>query len=324
MKTVEKSPFKEGALARLHTKVEQQIYRGKKYDFINRYYICEATGQQFYAPGMMDAAINQVYNQYREENGIPYPGEIGLLRKKCCLSRAAMARLLGIGDNQYGNYEDGEMPTVSIGSYIRTLVTNQSALENLVRESRTLSEKQKATAQQGINQWEKEERLAPLIFKNPTGIATGYSPCHVQKLRNVLLYILTHRGPSSKTALNKLLFYADYVMYDRHGIGMTGLSYSALPYGCVPNGYKLIYGVFDEVIEEETMAGIRYRAASDCDASWLTADEIAVLDDVLARFEGKNATQISEINHQEDAWLRYKDSPLASIPYTEAFNLKAL
>ena len=126
-----------------------------------------------------------------------------------------------------------------------------------------------------------------------------------------------------KTALNKLMFYADFLMFKEYGVGISGLTYSALPYGNVPNHFKVLYGVFDEV-EEVDDEKPYFKPLSVCDMSVFNDNEIKVLEYVADKLARQASTALSEKNHQEDAWLKYKHDTKLLVPFSEAFSLKAL
>ncbi|OJV44334.1 MAG: hypothetical protein BGO29_13470 [Bacteroidales bacterium 36-12] len=55
----------------------------------------------------------QVYNQYRDKFNIPFPDEITRIREKHGIPVTKISTILGLGVNSYGQYEKGEMPSIS-------------------------------------------------------------------------------------------------------------------------------------------------------------------------------------------------------------------
>ncbi len=121
----------------------------------------------------------------------------------------------------------------------------------------------------------------------------------------MILYFLEHMNVGYKTALNKLLFYADFLMYKEHCVGISGLTYSALPYGNVPNNFKVLYGIFDEV-EEIDDEKPYFKALAAYDLSVFNENEIRVLECVAGKMAKQANTTLSKVNHTEDAWQKYK------------------
>lgn len=114
------SPF-TGGHATLVEEKATTTYRGEEFEYTRRYYRCDETGITFTDAETDGWGLEQVYSQYREKYGIPAPEEIKAIREQYGLSATTMSKILGIGDNQYGLYENGEMPTKNIGRMIATI-----------------------------------------------------------------------------------------------------------------------------------------------------------------------------------------------------------
>lgn len=325
MKEVILSPFRncEAHLKRVPDTME---FRGKTYHFLNHYYVCDESGEEFTDEATGEINFAQVYNQYREENNIPFVNEIVKLREDCQLSKADMGRLLGFGENQYYRYELGEVPSPSNGRLMRTLIDNREALICAIQES-SIKDSNKEKALSALNKLtakENEDRtIYNLLFPVKRSIYNGYAITNVNKVRQMILYFLGRMNVGYKTALNKLMFYADFLMYREHCVGISGLSYSALPYGNVPNNFKVLYGIFDEV-EEIDDERPYFKPLTVCDLSVFCENEVRVLEYVAEKMAKQASTALSESNHLEDAWLKYKHDTKLLVPFSEAFSLRAL
>lgn len=106
------SPFSNGK-ATLIEKKTVIPYRKEKFEIIRQLYRCDQTGLEFSTEEQDEEAVNQIYNAYRKKHGIPTPEEIKALREKYGLSASKMSLILGFGINQYHNYENGEVPSLS-------------------------------------------------------------------------------------------------------------------------------------------------------------------------------------------------------------------
>ena len=111
------SPFTGGHVT-LMTEKAISVFRGEEFPYTRHYYRCDDTGITFTDAETDEKGLEQIYSQYREKYGIPSPDEIRNIRKQYGLSAVMMSKILGIGDNQYGLYEKGEMPTKNIGRMI--------------------------------------------------------------------------------------------------------------------------------------------------------------------------------------------------------------
>ena len=173
-----KSPFTGKEMTRTWEK-RTWDFRGEKFEFMHMAWLCEDTGESFTTDQSDTASYIQVTNQYRAKYGIPYTDEIISIRKKYNLSAAKMSLLLGIGINQYRKYEQGEVPSVSNGRLIRSIMNPkvmldmiESTKEELEEKRNTLENVLKAItsmtkAKEAIN--EIEEKLTPGIYGNLDG-----------------------------------------------------------------------------------------------------------------------------------------------------------
>lgn len=301
-------------------------FRGRNYHFLNHYYVCDESGEEFTTEEAGEINFAQVYNQYREENNIPFVNEIINLRKDCQLSKADMGRILGFGENQYYRYELGEVPSPSNGRLMRTLIDNREAFIRTIVDS-SIKESNKEKAVNALKELDvadrKDKMIYDLLFSMKRSIYNGYAIASVNKVRQMVLYFLEKMPFGYKTALNKLMFYADFFMYKENGVGISGLTYSALPYGNVPNNFKLLYGLFDEV-EEIDAEKPYFKALQTCDMSVFNDKEIEVLEYVSGKLAEMSSTALSAINHKEDAWLNYRYDTKMLVPFSEAFALRAI
>lgn len=144
------------------------------------------------------------------------------------------------------------------------------------------------------------------------------------KLREMILYIcdLSSQDPHfGATKLNKLLFYADFLAYQRFGHSITGQEYRALPQGPAPRHLKQITDRMEragelrfEPIRRFKLVQKRPIAGRGANLSDFTNEERDLLREVVGRFWKMNATQISEESHLFLGWqIAKKDE---TIPYS--------
>ena len=315
MKNVIISPFRncEAHLKRVPDTME---FRGKTYNFLNHFYVCDESGEEFTDEATGEINFAQVYNQYREENNIPFVNEIIKLRRDCQLSKADMSRVLGFGENQYYHYELGEVPSPSNGRLMRTFIDNRDALLSAIKDS-SIRENNKVKALKSIQSLYEiqlaEKTISDLLFPVRQNINNGYALTSVNKVRQMILFFLGQMNIGYKTALNKLMFYADFLMFKEHCVGISGFTYSALPYGNVPNNFKVLYGIFDEIDEVDGEKPY-FKSLQASDMSVFNEDEAKVLEYVAEKMAKQKSSSLSEINHKEDAWLNYKHNAKLLVP----------
>ena len=329
-----KSPF-TGKEMKLVYEKRTSNFRGEEYEFEHTAWLCEDTGEQFTTDESDTASFLQVTNQYRAKYGIPYTDEIISVRKRYGISAAKMSLILGIGVNQYRLYEQGEVPSVSNGRMIRSVMNPKVMLE-MVESSRnemSLTDYEKIVNKvrsviADSEAYKLGQYESKWLFAVPRGAGNGYAQQSIDKLKNILLYFIEKSGGVFFTKMNKLLFYADFVAYRQTGKGITGLAYKAIQHGPVPVRWDRIYSFYDEINQEivqfsDGRAGTKLVSKLSPDMTEFDEDELKVLEFVCERFKSETPTQISETSHQEEAWKRNIDSDQL-INYEMAFTLKAI
>ena len=116
------SPFSDGK-AYLQEQMLETDFRGEKYRYLHRNYRCEETGLEFTTDEMDFDNLDQIYVQYRKVHDIPSPEELKTMREDYGLSATKMSEILGLGTNQYRLYEEGQMPSETIGKMLRSILT---------------------------------------------------------------------------------------------------------------------------------------------------------------------------------------------------------
>lgn len=306
-------------------------FRGEEYEYIHTSYKCEDTGEEFTTTESDNAGFFQVTNQYRIKNGIPFTDEIIATRCKYGVSASKMSAILGIGANQWRLYESGEVPSVSIGRMIRSIMNPKAFLDLVESARQALTEKEylaiKEKVQRTIEhtgEYYAEKYECKRVFSVERGVDNGFSATSLPRLKAILLTILQECGEVFYTKMNKLLFYIDFVSYRQRGIAMTGLAYRALSYGPAPDHWDKVYSEFDEIIQMPRpigeYEGIVLMTESMPDENILSEIEKKIIRTVCAKFKDATAHEISAISHKETAWSAYHEST-SRIPFKEAFKL---
>ena len=115
-----KSPITGGAVY-LCEGMETQTFRNEKFQVYVRYYECADTGGHFTTEDQDEQAFNELYNQYRVRHGIPFPDEIKRIRERYGLTLSQITEIVGFGQNQWRQYENGCVPSESNGKIIAAL-----------------------------------------------------------------------------------------------------------------------------------------------------------------------------------------------------------
>ena len=328
-----KSPFTGKPMKRVYEK-RTWNFRGEQYEYMHSAWLCEDTGEQFTDDDNDMAGFNQVSNCYRAKYGIPYTDEIINIRRRYDISASKMSLILGIGINQYRLYEQGEVPSVSNGRLIRSIMNPKVMCEMVESARNELSQSdydkimRKVKSAIGDSGGHKIEQYEiKRIFSKQRSEENGYAELSLERLKNIMLYILVHCTDVWCTKMNKLLFYIDFLSYRERGMAMTGLAYKAIDFGPVPDRWDRIYSEFPEVRQELRLSGDFVGNILDTsvqpDISMFAVDELKILETVCTRFGTMSSREISQLSHNESAWLNYHENH-EYIAFSEAFSLSAV
>jgi uncharacterized phage-associated protein len=145
-----------------------------------------------------------------------------------------------------------------------------------------------------------------------------------------MIVFFTEKLEPWKTKLNKLLFYADFIMHKQSGFSMSGVQYRAIPMGPVPNNFNSIF----EYLANKDELDIHYTNFADggtgeqfkpnqnkrFNKELFTEDELHILDLVAERFKNTSTNEIIEISHKEKAWIE-NNTERNLIDYNYSFEL---
>ncbi len=112
-------------------------FRKESFPVMFHYYLCADSKEQFTSTELDEINMNQIYNQYRDKNNLPFPEEIKQIREMYDLPANKMSEVLGFGANSYRNYENGEVPSNSNGKLIQ-LAADPSKFKQLAEMAETL------------------------------------------------------------------------------------------------------------------------------------------------------------------------------------------
>lgn len=136
---------------------------------------------------------------------------------------------------------------------------------------------------------------------------------NLKKFKEVLLYILGKVGAKpniGETVLYKLLYFIDFNFYEKYEEQLIGATYIKNHHGPTPIEFqsivnKMIENKEIEVVKSKYFQHLqkKYLPHRDPDLSVLNAKEIKVIDDVLQKLSGMNASTISEYSHQDVPWM---------------------
>lgn len=147
-----------------------------------------------------------------------------------------------------------------------------------------------------------------------------------EKFKNLVHYICSKVNDPSKlgsTKLNKILYYSDFIQFQKTGESITGEVYVKRQHGPVP--YDILK-VEKELISEDKLVKSdkehfgyiqkQYFSLKEPNLSSFNAEEISLVDELIDLITERSAAEISEVSHNH-IWEAAKNGQ--EIPYETAF-----
>ena len=150
---------------------------------------------------------------------------------------------------------------------------------------------------------------------------------NMEKLQAAILYAC-HQSTEDPwfgaVKLNKVLYYSDFIAYRQLGVPITGARYRKLREGPAPTELlqarqELVQRGKIKLSQREVFNWTQHRIIplADLEPETLSPREIDIINEVLAFFRGKTASEVSEISHKEPGWILAKLDE--TIPYETAW-----
>lgn len=333
-----KSPI-TGLEMKLTKEQRSMIFRKETFDIVFHYYQCEDSREQFTSAALDELNMNQVYNQYRDKFNIPFPDEINNIRGKYGLSASKMSEILGFGVNSYRQYEAGEIPSVANAKLIQMVDDPQNFME-MTALCGTLDEKARVKyIQKAIFLAEEKKRnIFNINFKeyllgnHLADIYSGYRNPNFEKITEMVVYFSDKLSPF-KTKMNKLLFYADFLMFKQSCFSISGMRYKAIEMGPVPINFQSIFEYLANKDEIDIFTtefpqgyiGEQFKAKNGRPfrVELFSENELNVLEKVATVFKPTSTNEMIEISHLEEAWKKNEKNK-SVISYEYAFDLNQM
>lgn len=332
------SPFSTGN-AILKRKASILNFRKYEFEITEHYYLCNVTREEFTTSELDRINLNQVYNQYRDRCGLPFPDQIKKIREKYGVSAMKMSEILGLGVNSYRLYEQGEVPSVGNGRLIlaaedpqefkRFLIASEELIDS--RDFQKINLKVDSIIDSKVKDIYSllvEERLFDKIVPDHE---TGYRLPSLEKISHMILFF-SEKTQTWKTKLNKLLFYSDFLAFKNFGHGISGLDYRAIKMGPVPSSFDKMYDLISEgdlmhreYIEfERGNFGSYFIPILTFNELLFDENELEIMKIVSDKFKYLRPGEVIDISHGELAWKNNKDNKKI-ISYRDfGFTLNAL
>ena len=136
-----------------------------------------------------------------------------------------------------------------------------------------------------------------------------------------------------KTKMNKLLFYADFLMFKQSCFSISGMRYKAIEMGPVPINFQSIFEYLANKDEIDIFTtefpqgyiGEQFKSKNDRPfrAELFSENELNVLEKVATVFKPTSTNEMIELSHLEEAWKKNEKNK-SVISYEYAFDLNQM
>lgn len=315
------------------TIIKEMEIRGEVIHIEREYGLCLDCGDAFEELNEEYDPYDKAYREYRRRKGWVQPEEIRAFREELGLTQKQLSDLLGIGIATLNRYENGALQSEANNQLIALCIEDRHALLHLIKtNTNTLPESEREHL---IHVIENDNDEVSLITKDiindlgsyPADIHSGGKTFDFLKFTQVVKFFC-FQSDVFKTKLLKLLFYADFKHYKRHGKSITGARYVHLPLGPVPDNYKtwlLIASDWLNLVESHEIdfgeySGEAFRTDKQPDFNLFSQEEIETLVLVKENFSTMTASFITKFSHQEPAYQ--ETEPGQKISYAYAGDLQ--
>lgn len=299
--------------------------------------VCAECGESLGSDEQDQAILDTVHAEYRRQNDLLTPEKIKSIRNRYRLSQKSLAALLGMSEATMNRYENGGLQDQVHDNAIRACEEPEYVRDLLERRGNLLSDWQRRRVEKALaGQRQQASPAVELLGSADWGFQgdevsdrTGYRRFDYMRFACVAIWFCHRLGDVSRTVINKLLFYSDFLNFRTATVSITGTPYRAAPYGPVPADYGILLDrmeaegivVCREVEFPNGNTGYYYQPGPDADslAVELKPHEQRVLEHIAEALGNMTATEVSERSHHETAYLNTEQGKLIS--YQEAATL---
>jgi putative zinc finger/helix-turn-helix YgiT family protein len=297
--------------------------------------VCKECNEEVFVEELDEKNLEIAYLEYRKTHNLLTPLQIQEIREGYGLSQRALSKLLGWGEITIHRYESGNLQDEVHDEVLKFIVKPENLLEIYEKQAHLLAPHISEALKKRINELIQEEiqpnfnKVLEQLFlsERQVGEFTGYRNFDLEKIKNMILYILGFHE-TYRTKINKLLWYMDFLCYKVYSVSISGNSYTHSTYGPTADDYELIISVMlkdalidkDEVIAHDTVRE-QLKSLISCDKSMFSEDEIKVMDFVLNKFKDFKCGKISEYSHEEAPYKNTIEGQKISYTLAEELSL---
>lgn len=312
---------------------EGNIFRGEQVDYKAKYLHCTNTDDHFAYGELIKENDRSFKDAYKNQVGLLSSEEIISIRKKYGISQKDFAKILGWGSSTITRYESHQVQDIVHDDVLRKVGQDPKWFLTLLERAKcSLSSKAYAKYSQNARKAyfaDRERYITDSLEAIYAGygkdcIDFGNTELNIQKVVEVINYFAMQIERVHKVMLMKLLWFADFMHFNKTRQSITGLVYSALPMGAVAEGHQLIMLLQDvcyEEVEYDELKGYRFYCKPGFRYTELNEAELETLNQVVETFSDCTTEELIDKMHQEKAYLETKPCQVISYKYADQLSV---
>ena len=305
------------------TRTEVFQVRGEEIEVPLNIERCPKCGTEFENLNNVSDPYQLAYNEYRRRKGMVFPSQISDFRKKYGLTQKELSGLLGFGDITLSRYENGALQDEAHDQLLKFVLDPMNLLKLVKQKIGTLSDEKRDTL---VSVLEKERTIDfisnEILTGNFSGNLTGNRDFNFNKFINLIKFF-TYEKPVYKSKLMKLLFYADFKSFKETNQSITGLKYTHLPFGPVPDKYGFLLASLLEVdhsilidqMPADNPIGEVIISTEPYSTDILSTKEEVFVREVHNRFSNYSAKEIEDFSHKEKGYKETHNGEIIAYSY---------
>lgn len=313
---------------------EENEFKGEVVKFDALYEYCENEDQFLETEEMSSQNDISFKDAYRKAVGLLTSREIAAIRAELDINQKDFSLVLGCGQATIARYESHQVQDCAYENILRRVQEDPEWFLQLLEQTKdrltptAYAKARKAAEQQYTskqNFYVEKCMLSKYARFSGDNEICGNTCLDIQKIVDVVNYFADRVPVLLKVKLMKLLWYADNLSYRRYGSSITGLAYRAYQMGALPVGHDLLTelaGISYEMTGFENGTGYKFIPTSGVKDNHLTAQDIQVLDAVIARFHDVKQPDIVITMHNEMAYKETEDRELISYRHAQSLSME--
>lgn len=305
--------------------------RGEKIRVTLPVLVCSVCGVELFDEELTGSALRAVYDEVRRRKGMPSPEDLKELRSRMGLSQRQLGKLLGWSHITIHRYENGGLPNEAHATVLDSLMKDRGyALRLLEKNASNFTPEELAELRKKLSRYMGADQDSAAGKDPPPApdLVRGNRPFSKTKLGGMIGLFAQSVPALYKTKLFKLLWYADFLHFKRHGHSISGLSYVHFAWGPVPKDYNRLLSDLEGSgmirIEPEVVGDFNaevIKALGGVTPDSLSDEEKDTIQVVSDKFKDWSSKDLSEYSHKEKGYMLTAHGDVISYDFAKDLSL---